>query len=172
MLDLVKVCEELFDEGFEFKLNLVGGGDLFGELEKVVDNSKYKSKINLTGALPHKDLLKIVASSDVYVLNSRTAKNGDKEGLPNTIFEAMLFGKPVLSTIHSGIPEAITTEESGLLVNEYDNSALKQNLIRLVESEELRVKLGKKAKEVATNKFTKRAMIKHLDTIFKNATRR
>ena len=61
-----------------------------------------------------------MAKSDIFVHHSSTAANGDQEGIPNAILEAMSMELPVLSTYHSGIPEAVIHNENGLLCNEND----------------------------------------------------
>ncbi|WP_433530138.1 glycosyltransferase [Micromonospora sp. CA-263727] len=97
------------------------------------------------GALPPAEVLRHVAESRVLAAPSRTAPDGDTEGLPTTILEAGSLGVPVVSTYHSGIPEAIIHEANGLLGPEGDRPALAANIRRLLTDHALRDRLGHEA---------------------------
>src|SRR3546814_11543635 len=75
-----------------------------------------------------------------------TAPDGDQEGIPVTLMEAMATGMPVVSTRHSGIPELVEDGQSGLLAAEGDHAALADALIRLTESAELARSMGRAAR--------------------------
>ena len=83
-----------------------------------------------------------MAAARVFASPSKTAPNGDTEGLPTTILEAAARGLPVVSTFHSGIPEAVIDGETGLLCAEGDREALAANLRRVLTSPDLRDRLG------------------------------
>lgn len=83
-----------------------------------------------------------LAESKILVAPSRTASDGDTEGLPTTILEAAALGLPTVSTRHSGIPEAVVHGETGLLGPEGDRSSLAGNIRRLLADDALRARLG------------------------------
>ena len=87
---------------------------------------------------------------DVFCLPSRPDRHGDKEGFPNVIAEAMAFGKPVVSTYHAGIPEAI----DALLAEENNVEQLSAALNQACDSAELRRQLGARNREVAEQMFS------------------
>jgi colanic acid/amylovoran biosynthesis glycosyltransferase len=74
----------------------------------------------MVGAQKQHRVIEILESSHIFMLPSVTAANGDQEGLPVALMEAMAMGLPVLSTLHSGIPELVEDGLSGLLVPEKD----------------------------------------------------
>ena len=95
-----------------------------------------------------------MAASKIFVSPSKTASNGDSEGLPTTILEAARLGVPVVSTYHSGIPEAVTHGETGLLVAEGDRVALAESIRRLLADDVLRARLGDQARLTRTRTST------------------
>jgi colanic acid/amylovoran biosynthesis glycosyltransferase len=94
-----------------------------------------------------------MAEARIFAAPSKTASNGDSEGLPTTIVEAARRGLPAVSTVHSGIPEAVIDGETGLLGPEGDREALAANLRTLLTDDALRARLGAQAKEFADANF-------------------
>ncbi len=117
----IKAFQKLVSKN-EGKYNLV----FIGEGKNLKKAKKLVSKINLTesiffkGNLIHNDIIKELNSSDIFVHHAVTAKNGDKEGIPNAIAEAMSMEMPILSTYHSGIPEIVENGKNGKLCKEKD----------------------------------------------------
>ena len=129
-----------------FELTFVGDGPLRPQLESTVQHYGWDGRVRFLGHIPHHlpRLVQEYHRADVFVLPSTTA-NGDKEGIPGTLVEAMASGLPVVSTHHAGIPELISHETNGLLVAERDVTALSQALGRLIEDRGLRERLGQAA---------------------------
>ena len=84
---------------------------------------------------------------------SITARDGDAEGLPNTVVEAAASGVPVIGTRHSGIPEAVLHGETGLLVAERDVAALAAALDTVLGSSELRARMAAGGRRLAEQRF-------------------
>lgn len=105
-------------------LDIVGAGPLLAELRDLVARRAPEGGITLHGGLPHDEVRALLSSAHVFVLPSITAADGDMEGIPVSIMEAMAVGLPVISTHHSGIPELVADGQSGLLVAERDIAAL------------------------------------------------
>ncbi len=80
--------------------------------------------------------------ADLFVLPSRLARSGDRDGLPNVLMEAQAFAVPVLATDVSGIPELVTHGKTGWLVNERDPRGLAEAIRRLIDDPVLRLRLG------------------------------
>jgi glycosyltransferase involved in cell wall biosynthesis len=105
-----------------------------------------------TGPLPPSEVASRLAASRLLAAPSRTAADGDTEGLPTTVLEAGALGVPVVSTFHSGIPEAVVDGTTGLLGAEHDVAALSRNIRQLLADEPLRERLGNAARaHIASN---------------------
>jgi len=120
-----------------FHYYLGGFGELEQELRKLVIELQLEDKITFLGALDQQQVKKHMLAADAFIQPSVTAQNGDMEGVPVAIMEAMAMGIPVLSTFHSGIPELITNNEHGLLAQECDAHGLANNIERLYRDENL-----------------------------------
>lgn len=94
-----------------------------------------------------------MAASRMLAAPSKTAPDGDQEGLPTTIVEAARLGVPAVATRHSGIPEIVKHGETGLLGAEGDRAALAANIRTLLADAVLREKLGERAKRAADTDF-------------------
>lgn len=115
LLYAVKALSQL--DFVEYKI--IGDGEGLLELEAEIEASGC-TNIKCLGSLPHEEVLSHLEQSDVFLLPSVTAEDGDMEGIPVALMEAMAKGKLVVSTYHSGIPELITDKESGFLCKEKD----------------------------------------------------
>lgn len=113
-----------------------------------------------------KDLLNVLYDAcDVFVLPSRTAKDGDREGIPAVLMEAMSHAKPVISTRHAGIPELV----EDVLVDENDADALAEQIGRLADDPELRKRLGERNREIIRSRFSDDAVLE-LGELFKSVS--
>lgn len=109
-------------------LDMIGGGDLEPDLRAMAEAIGSANPIRFRGAMTHEDVLASLDCADVFLLPSVTAENGDMEGIPVALMEAMLHGCIVLSTQHSGIPELVEDGVSGVLVPERSADAIAQAL--------------------------------------------
>jgi glycosyltransferase involved in cell wall biosynthesis len=114
----------------------------------------------------------LMARSRVFASPSKTASNGDTEGLPTTILEAASFGLPAVSTFHSGIPEAVVDGETGLLCAEGDQGALAANLRRVLTETDLRDHLGQAARAHVEANFDLAKQTLLLEDLYDAVTRK
>lgn len=118
------------------------------------------------GARTPAEVRRHMTESKVFVSPSKTAPNGESEGLPTTILEAASLGVPVVSTYHSGIPEAVRHEETGLLGPEGDRPALAANLRRLLADDSLRTRLGEQARRHVVAHFDLATQTARLEELY------
>jgi glycosyltransferase involved in cell wall biosynthesis len=137
--DLLRAVARL-PAALDWRLEHVGGGALVPKLRALAGRLGIAGRVAFLGALTQDRVIEAYAGADVFVLASRIARNGDRDGLPNVIMEAMAMGLPVVSTALSGVPE-IVTAETGLLVPQRDPAALAAALARLADAG-LRARLG------------------------------
>ena len=109
--------------------------------------------IHFLGALTHAEVLPWMATLDAFVLAGKKDRNGDMDGIPVVLMEAMTMGIPVLSTRLSGIPELVIHNETGLLSQPTDATELAQNLKRLIRDESLSQQLTKGGFERVQSEF-------------------
>ena len=102
------------------RLHVVGDGPLRAACERAVAETGAGARITLHGPLPHAEVAALTRRAQIFVQHSVTAANGDTEGAPVAVAEAMMTGLPVVATRHSGIPEQVEDGVTGLLVPEGD----------------------------------------------------
>lgn len=123
----------------------VGGGELELEMKERFAHLSDAGNVIFMGMVGHEEALHCLMSSKVFVQHSVTSGSGDQEGLPNSIVEAMRNGKPVVSTIHSGIPEIVSHGVNGYLVQEHDYESFADFMTLLLEDGKLREEMGRSA---------------------------
>ena len=144
------------------KLKMIGDGELFDVSKNLVKSLGLENNIILLGALERKEIIKHLQSAFLFVQHSLVALNGDSEGTPVGIIEAMAAGLPVVSTRHAGIPDVVIENETGFLVDEGDIDAMAEQIITLLNNRDLAGSFGKKGNERILSEFT---LQKHIATI-------
>lgn len=152
--DLIRVFAKLHNRFPFVELQVIGGGKQLEDCKELAISLGLGDQILFSGPKPNDVVLAALKHCDIFVLNSRTDDQGDQEGLPNGLLEAMSCAKAVVSTYHAGIPDAIKDDVNGLLVNEKDNHQLFEALVRLMNDNELRDRLGKEARKTIVNSFS------------------
>jgi len=126
-----------------FEYTIVGDGPLREYLQSLINDLSINDKVKLLGPKRQEEVIEILNKAHILVAPSVTAKDGDQEGIPVTLMEAMAMGLPVVSTNHSGIPEVVENRRSGFLVTERDEKALFSVLKYLTEHYEIWPTMGK-----------------------------
>ncbi|NIF24604.1 glycosyltransferase [Candidatus Pantoea multigeneris] len=127
----VKASEILKAKGGEFHYTIIGNGDQEGMMREHVARAGLAESVTMPGFKPQEEIRQALSEADIFLLPSKTAADGDMEGIPVALMEAMAAGLPVVSTFHSGIPELIEDGVSGWLVPEDDAEALANTLLHL-----------------------------------------
>ena len=125
-----------------WRLTHIGGGEQLAALKRQAGDLGIARKITWRGAQPQEEVIQAYRQSDIFVLASRIAGDGDRDGLPNVLMEAQSQALACVSTAVSAIPELIETAESGLLVPPDDPPALARALAELIADPGLRQRLG------------------------------
>jgi len=148
---LLKACRILKDRGYGFKCEIIGGQEepsysaYFLELKKLHTQLELEGSVFILGAQTFDKVSEKYSSSDIFVLPSVVAKDGDRDITPNSLIEAMAMKLPVISTTLSGIPEIVENDKNGLLVQPNNECALADAIIKLIEDKDLRIRLGENA---------------------------
>jgi colanic acid/amylovoran biosynthesis glycosyltransferase len=147
----VRAVAKLLKKYPNIEYRIVGDGPLKKEIEQLIANLNVGEKIKLLGWREQEEITHLLKDTHIFLAPSVTSKDGDQEGIPVVLMEALAMGIPVVTTQHSGIPELVKDGESGYLVPERDVEALAQKLEFLA----LRPKIWSKMGE-AGRKFVER----------------
>ena len=145
------------------ELVIAGDGPLRAELDRLAGELGIAARVRFTGFLDQAKLREEVYRSHVFLHPSRTGKDGNREGVPNSMLEAMASGAPVIATRHGGIPEAITDGVSGLLVAENDADALAKALREVLTDAARAAALGAGGRKAVEDRFDRAANICQLE---------
>ena len=117
----IKAFKEHLDSTNSNDILIFGGsGPLYDEMNKLSNDLKLHQNIRFIGLVDKFQVKELMEQAHFFVHHSVTASNGDTEGLPTVLMEAMAMNLPCISTFHAGIPEIITSGQNGLLVKERD----------------------------------------------------
>lgn len=131
----VKASAILKQRGGQFQYTIIGNGDQDQMMRDFIAHEEMDDCVTMPGFKPQEEIRKALNEADIFLLPSKTAADGDMEGIPVALMEAMAVGLPVVSTFHSGIPELIEHNVSGWLVKEDDAEALADTLLKLSQGE-------------------------------------
>jgi glycosyltransferase involved in cell wall biosynthesis len=150
---LIDACKQLVARGRQVQCTIVGDGPLRAELENHVARLGLEDVVTLTGPLPHPQVVALLQRATAFVLPCIVADDGDRDGIPNVILEAMAGAVPVVSTLVSGIPEVVRDGETGLLVPERDAGAIADAVERLLDDQDLADRLGRAGRDLVRSEF-------------------
>lgn len=151
-------------------LTLVGDGPLLEPCRALAGKLGVADKVRFTGALPHAEVLGELASASVFLQHSITAQDGNTEGLPTAIQEALACGCAVVSTRHAGIPEAVDEGVTGWLTEEFDEPAFAASIGRALSMDpERAAAMGAQARRVAEERFDNDRLLRKLETLMLEA---
>lgn len=129
----VKASAILKQRGGRFQYTIIGNGDQDRMMRDFIAREEMDDCVTMPGFKPQEEIRQALNQADIFLLPSKTAADGDMEGIPVALMEAMAVGLPVVSTFHSDIPELIENDVSGWLVKEDDAEALAETLLKLSE---------------------------------------
>ena len=159
---LIEAVRRLESEGKDVQLMLVGDGPIAGELKRAAAGLR---NVEFPGWLANRELRRWMRGALAVCVPSVETAEGDAEGLPNVVLEAMVSGAPVVATHHAGIGEAVEEGRTGLLVPSGDAVALAAALRRLIDGPDTARAMGREARRVALEKFDAVAQSRRLESI-------
>jgi glycosyltransferase involved in cell wall biosynthesis len=166
---LVDACAVLAESGLPFQCHIVGDGPLQEALQARIDDHGLQDQVTLLGALEQAQVLELYQKSDIFVLACIVADDGNRDGLPVVLIEAMSCELPVITTPVTGIIDLVQHGQSGLLVKERDIFALAEALQKLIKDEQIRRQLGKQARQKVLKDFQIQRSTAKLAAIFRKA---
>jgi len=140
---LIQACAFLQQRGVPFHLDLIGDGLIADDLKGLVAECGLTDSVTFHGGRPQPELVPFYEQATVFCPGTRVQADGDRDGIPNVILEAMASATPVVAAATSGIPEVVFDNETGLLVPPCDPEALARALERLLTDPDEAERLGK-----------------------------
>ncbi len=162
----IEACRQLKEQGVAFRYRILGIGPWERRLRTLIEQYQLEDVVEMPGFKPSHEVKAILDDADVFLLPSVTGADGDMEGIPVALMEAMAVGIPVVSTLHSGIPELVEADKSGWLVPENDARALAQRLAAFsqLDTDEL-APVIKRAREKVEHDFNQQVINRELASL-------
>jgi colanic acid/amylovoran biosynthesis glycosyltransferase len=155
-----------------FKLVIAGDGELRHQIEQQIVTLNLRSNVELLGYVAPLAFRKLMEQAHIVILPSITAQDGDSEGTPLVLIEALAMGIPVVSTYHADIPEIVTDGVNGYLIPERDAETLAERLMHLIKHPEIWAEMGKAGREHVTKHFNAKAQFETLLQIYASLIRK
>ncbi len=150
-------------------LTLAGDGLLLPRISELAAQFGIADRVKTPGFLTQSQLAALLKDAHLFLHPSELGADGNQEGVPNSMLEAMAAGIPPLATFHGGIPEAVEHGTSGILVAERDDAALARELIALANSPERYAAMGAAAAARVAAQFDLRATVQSLEGFYDEA---
>jgi colanic acid/amylovoran biosynthesis glycosyltransferase len=166
MIYLIEACGRLQQAGVSFECRIVGDGPLRGEISERIREVGLADSVRLLGSQPQHVIARLMGECDIFVLPSMIAPDGQMDGIPIALIEAMATARPVIGAAISGIPELISHGTHGLLVDSTNPEQLAAHISRLASDSELRRRLGEAARERVVRHFNVRQTVANLIELF------
>jgi glycosyltransferase involved in cell wall biosynthesis len=172
--DLLHACQRLKSTGtpdIPFRLRIYGDGPLRAELTALRDRLGLCEEVELVGERTGDEVLRAYQRADIFALTPCVTDDGDRDGVPNVVVEAMACGLPVVTTDAGGIPEAVRHGVNGLVAAPRDVATLVGHLADLVADAALRRALGEAGRRMVEERFDVRRAARELSLVFAGGTR-
>jgi glycosyltransferase involved in cell wall biosynthesis len=168
---LIEACHELHKRELPFQCSIIGRGRMRPKLQELITRWDLKRNVKLLGARTQDEVLDEYHRSHLYVLPAVVGSDGNREGLPVSIVEALACGLPVISTPVAGIPEVVQHEQNGLLVGEHDSLGLADALERIIKDQALQRRLQDRARPSVVPVFDTERTSQTLEALLREAPR-
>ncbi|MGW1444420.1 glycosyltransferase family 4 protein [Serratia rhizosphaerae] len=150
---LIDAAGLLRDRGVGFQVDIIGSGVEQARLQAQIMRLGLAQQVALRGALPQEQVIPLLRQATAFAAPCVVAEDGNADGLPTVLLEAMALGIPCIATDVTGIPEAIRHEETGLLVRQHDAEALAEAMLRLARDRALSCRLADAGRSLIERNF-------------------
>lgn len=151
--DLIEACAVLSRRGRSFDCRIVGAGELERDLRERIERLQLGDRVSLLGVRSTSEVVALIQEAAVVAVPSVVGSDGNREGLPTVLLEAMALGTPCVATDVTGIPEVLRDGETGLMVHEREPEALATAIERLLNDFALRRELASRARRAVEKDF-------------------
>lgn len=149
----VYAIQGLKERGYNIQYSVIGDGELYDPLKQLIVDLNLRKEVSLLGWKSQDEILEIMCSAHILLAPSVTSTQGDQEGIPVALMEAMAMGLPVVSTLHSGIPELVDEGLSGYLAPERDVDTLTEKLACMIDESQQWPRMGRAGRTKVEKEF-------------------
>ncbi|MCS3677765.1 glycosyltransferase involved in cell wall biosynthesis [Salinibacter ruber] len=160
---LLDACALLRDWGRPFRCDIIGDGPCRDRLTEHARRLRIERHVTFCGAQPNHEVYRALRQHDVLVAPCRLASDGDRDGLPTVLMEALSCGVPVVASAFAAIPELVTDGETGRLVPPNAPVALARTLRRLFDQPRHAFRMGREGREQVRRRFRLEQEVETLD---------
>ncbi|MBO9666873.1 MAG: glycosyltransferase [Bdellovibrio sp.] len=157
--------QSLKARGQQFTYDIYGAGELKKDLLALTEQLGLQNEIKFHYTATHPQIIERLNQGGIFICGSKIPESGDRDGIPNTLAEAMAMELPVIATNVSGIPELISHDSDGILIEEKDPTQLANALTLLLNDSEKARSLGKAAREKVARVFDSSSLINNCQTL-------
>jgi len=150
---LVEACALLRRRGIEFQCDIIGAGEREQALRQQVTDRGLAGWVALHGPRPQREIVADIQRAAVFAAPCVIGEDGNRDGLPTVLLEAMALGTPCISTDVTGIPEVLQHDVTGLMVAQRDAAGLADAIVRLFDDVSLRRRLAQAARAFIEENF-------------------
>ena len=150
---LIMALAQLREQPYAIELSIAGDGPLRSQLEALIMRLGMTAMVRFEGSMPHQSVTKWMQELDVFVLACKPDAQGDMDGIPVVLMEAMSQAVPVISTRLSGIPELVVHQHTGLLAEPGNEHDLASQIVTLLGSATLRDRLALEGQQHVEHEF-------------------
>jgi colanic acid/amylovoran biosynthesis glycosyltransferase len=165
--DLIEACSLLRESGHEFRCDIIGSGPLRDDLQARIEHHELSDRVQLLGPRPQSEVMEQVRNAAVFAAPCVEGADGNRDGLPTVLLEAMALGTPCISTDVTGIPEILRDGETGLLVGQRDVAGLAVAIEALITDVALGARLARQARRLIETEFDIHSNTRHLREHFR-----
>jgi glycosyltransferase involved in cell wall biosynthesis len=168
--DLIAACGILARRGCRFSCQIIGTGELETALRGQIECLGLQTQVELMGPRPQWEVIQYVQTAAVFAAPYVIGSDGNSDGLPTVLLEAMALGTPCVSTNVTGVPEIVRDRNTGLMVPQHDPIALAAAIEELLTNPTLRVELATQARHLIEAEFDIHRNTSSLRTLFRTVT--
>jgi glycosyltransferase involved in cell wall biosynthesis len=164
--DLLQALLIVKESGQRFRCTIYGDGPLSQTLQQWLEEHGMAGDVRLMGDSTQQELISIYQKATLFALTPIQTEDGDRDGIPNVLVEAMAVGLPVITTAVAGIPELVDNNQNGLLYQPHDVDGISSGILELLSNPEKRKLLGDVASQKVKDQFDVAQAAKRLKTLF------
>jgi glycosyltransferase involved in cell wall biosynthesis len=166
---LLRSLRLLDQAGLDFQFTHIGDGEMQAQINRMTRDLDLAHRVNLLGTLPHAEVINHYRRAHCFALACKVAPNGDRDGIPNVLIEAMATGVPTVATKVSAIPELVEDGVTGVLVQPDDHGRMASAITEILVHPEKYDGHTRLARARVERDFNNRSCVKRLHSLFEEA---